>query len=73
MNAINDVNFIILVFTETKMCRFYNDTKRVGEEFEPEPVDMWTVDLKCKCEVPPFITCQRSMAVPVDDGSGENF
>ncbi|XP_003488915.1 uncharacterized protein LOC100740414 [Bombus impatiens] len=58
---------------ETKTCRFYNDTKRVGEEFEPEPVDMWTVDLKCKCEVPPFVTCQRSMAVPVDDGSRENF
>lgn len=67
MNAINDVNFIILVFTDTKTCLFGNETMRIGEEWEPGPVDMWMVDMKCKCEVPPFMTCQRSMAVPEED------
>lgn len=72
MNAVNDVNFIILVFTDTKTCRFYNDTKLIGEEFELEPADMWTIDMKCKCEVPPFITCQRSMAILEEDESRED-
>ncbi|CAD1475599.1 unnamed protein product, partial [Heterotrigona itama] len=42
-----------------KMCQYGNLMLNIGDELNQIQTDIFSANVKCVCEVPPIVTCQR--------------
>ncbi|KAF3428825.1 hypothetical protein E2986_13048 [Frieseomelitta varia] len=61
-NKYQFIDIVIHIYrnkNRNKTCQYGNLTLNIGDELNQVQTDIFSANVKCVCEVPPIVTCQR--------------